>query len=76
MSKKELIEKLKEYKDDLEIDVNVILPVVCTCGPTEPYCYCSSSDQDYSIVGVSERMKYNETSKRQEIISLTITTQR
>ena len=73
MKVSELIAKLSEY--DGELDVNVVISIPpssadCQC---EDYCYCSYSEVERDVCGVSERTCYNPKSRKHNVTGLTLT---
>lgn len=72
MKIKELIEELKGYDQELDIDLVVSVPPNCDCRKRGNYCYCSYRDEHYYSLSVSERTVYNRKTKKHDIVGISI----
>lgn len=72
MKVKELKELLNKYDDNLPLSVVVsyIDRSYCSC---DEYCYCSETEHDFEVNGVSVKEEYNRKTKKQEIVNVVIT---
>lgn len=62
-----LISELKEYDQELPIEMKVTPPHYCCGGSGDNYCYADGDDYDFTSLSVNEEKVYNKKSKKQEL---------
>lgn len=72
MKVSDLKKQLDTCDPNMEIDV-VVSVTEHHCQP-DGYCYCSAEDTHFDVSGISKNTQYDNKTKKQTIVSFSITT--